>query len=60
MFIDEINRLNNELKKPDKNQYVIADVVYENDMIYLVKVGHNIITIVKAPDVIVHEYERDK
>lgn len=60
MTLDKINRLNDELKKPDKDQYIIADVVYENDMIYLVKVGHNMITIVKAPDVIVHEYERGK
>ena len=57
MLVDEVNKLNEKIKKPKKKQYIIADIVFEHDMFYIVKIGNTISTIMKTDNVIVHNYE---
>lgn len=58
MLVDEIDKLNQQLEPPDKKQYLIADIVYEHDMYYIAKIGHNYFHVIKADDVIVHDYDK--
>lgn len=45
------------LRVSSKKQYIIADIVGEHDMFYIVKIGNTISTIMKTDNVVVHNYE---